>query len=125
MWWCASGRCKFKPEGEEETAIAAVWVTDGIDRCRVGFLQRHMVAYAEQYDGALAQITRVLSADDGDSAEKRLYHKNRGSCYATLISHLPKAKAKIKVKEEKGEGEENDNKPGGGAKRTAACLTLD
>ena len=25
-------------EGKEETAITAIWVTDGIDRCRVGFV---------------------------------------------------------------------------------------
>ena len=109
--------------GGEETAIAVVWVTDGMDRCRVGFLQRHMVPYAEQYDGALAQVTKVLSADDGDTAERRSFHKNRGCCYATIISQLPKAKAKIKVKEEK-EGGEDDNKEGG-KKRTAACITLE
>ena len=118
-------KVQIQAGGGEETAIAAVWVTDGMDRCRVGFLQRHMVPYAARFDGALAQVTRVLSADDGDTAERRLFHKNRGCCYATIISHLPKAKARIKVKEEKWEGEENDNKQGGGAKRTAACLTLD
>ena len=46
-------------EGKEETAIVAIWVTDGIDRCRVGFLPRHMVRHAARYDGALAQVTRV------------------------------------------------------------------
>ncbi len=30
-------------DGREEMAIAAVWVTDGINRCRVGFLKHHMV----------------------------------------------------------------------------------
>ena len=30
-------------ERKEETAIAAIWVTDGIDCCRVGFVPRHMV----------------------------------------------------------------------------------
>ena len=25
-------------DGREETAVAAVWVTDGMERCRVGFL---------------------------------------------------------------------------------------
>jgi hypothetical protein len=30
-------------DGKEEMAIAAVWVTDGINCCRVGFLKRHMV----------------------------------------------------------------------------------
>ena len=47
-------------DGKEETAIAAYWVTDGEDRCCVGFLQSHMVAYASRYDCALAQVTRVL-----------------------------------------------------------------
>ncbi len=30
-------------EGREEIVIAVVWVTDGIDCCRVGFLKHHMV----------------------------------------------------------------------------------
>ncbi len=47
-------------EGREEKAIAAIWVTDGMDRCRVGFLPRHMVKHAAHYDGSLAQVTRVL-----------------------------------------------------------------
>jgi hypothetical protein len=80
-----------------------------------------MVAHAAQYDGALAQITRVLSADDGDTAERRLHHKNRGCCYATIISHLPVPKVKVKVREEK-EGGDNDNKQGGGTKRPAECI---
>ncbi len=28
-------------EGREETAIACIWVMDGVDRCRVGFLMPH------------------------------------------------------------------------------------
>ena len=36
-------------DGKEETAIAAVWVTDGMERCRVGFLQRHLVKHAQRY----------------------------------------------------------------------------
>jgi hypothetical protein len=40
-------------DGKEETAIAAVWVTDGIDRCRVGFLEHHMVRHDAHFDGAL------------------------------------------------------------------------
>ena len=61
----------------EETAIAAVWVTDGIDRCRVGFLKCHMVRHAVRYNGALAQVTRVLSGSC-DSAERCMDHHNRG-----------------------------------------------
>ena len=78
-------------EGKEETAIAAIWVTDGIDRCRVGFVPRHMVRHAPRYDGALAQVTRVFSNDPAtcDSMERRLFHKNKGYCRATIISTLP------------------------------------
>ena len=53
--------CKIQlmVEGKEETAIVAIWVTDGIDCCRVGFVPRHLVRHATRYDGALAQVTRV------------------------------------------------------------------
>ncbi len=30
-------RVQVLVEGGEETAIACIWVTDGVDRCRVGF----------------------------------------------------------------------------------------
>jgi hypothetical protein len=97
-------------EGREETAIAAVWVTDGMDRCRVGFLPRHMVKHAARYDGSLVQVTRVLRADPTccDLAERRVRHHNRGCCLATIISCLPavsRAKGEEKDKDEIGEEE--------------------
>ena len=75
-------------EGQEETAIACYWVSDGIDRCRVGFLMRHMVAHARRYDGALAQVTKVFSADEFqcNREERRLFYSKRGCCQATIIS---------------------------------------
>ena len=78
-------------EGKEETVIAAIWVTDGIDRCRVGFVPRHMVRHAARYDGALAQVTRVFSGDPEtcDSTERRLFFKNKGYCCGAIISTLP------------------------------------
>jgi hypothetical protein len=93
-------------DGREEAAIAAIWVTDGIDRCRVGFLKRHMVQHAVHFDGALAQVTGVFSSDPGscDSAERRMYHHNRGCCLATIISCLPV------VSSVKDDGKDNDNK---------------
>ena len=74
--------------GKEEKAIAAIWVTDGCDRCRVGFLQRHMIPHAAVYDGALAQVTAVLSGDKSkwNTAERAKYHKMKGFCVATIIS---------------------------------------
>jgi hypothetical protein len=86
-------------------AIAAVWVTDGIDRCRVGFLKRHMVHHAAHFNGALVQVTPAFSFDPGscDSAECRMYHHNRGSCLATIVSSLPV------VGSMKEEGKDNDD----------------
>jgi hypothetical protein len=83
-------------EWREETAIAAIWVTDGIDCCHVGFLPRHMVFYATRFDRALAQVTKVLSLDLGhcDMAQRRFYHCNNGCCNATIISCLPEADIK-------------------------------
>ena len=75
-------------EGREETAIAAMWINDGVDRCCVGFLPRHMLAHAARYDGAVAQITRVFSGDPvlSDTAERRAFHKNHGCCLAAIIA---------------------------------------
>jgi hypothetical protein len=41
-------------DGRGEMAIAAIWVTEGINCCRVGFLKHHMVQHAAHFDGALA-----------------------------------------------------------------------
>jgi hypothetical protein len=78
-------------EGKEETAITAIWVTGGIDRCHVGFVPRHMMRHAARYDGALRQVTRVFSSDPEtcDSIERRLFFKNKGYCRASIISTLP------------------------------------
>ena len=83
-------KVQVEVDGKEETAIAAIWVTDGIDRCRVGYLPRHMVAHEKLYDGALAQVTKVMSGDAAffNSVERRLFHKNRGCCMAAIISSI-------------------------------------
>ena len=63
--------------GFEEPAIAAYWVTDGIDRCRVGFLPRHSICHALDFDGRLVQVVDML--DNAESlANRRCSHKNRG-----------------------------------------------
>ena len=83
-------KVQIRVNGKEETAIAAVWVTDGCDRCCVGFLQRHMVPHADVYDRALAQVTSVLLDDKTrcNSSERAMFHKMRGCCRATIISTI-------------------------------------
>lgn len=73
----------------EETAITAYIVSNGIDQCCVGFLQRHFVAHARSFDGVLAQVTEVYSITS-DSPIKRKKCHNKGCCLAALISELQK-----------------------------------
>ena len=82
-------------DGQEETAVSCYWVTDGIDRCRVGFLKRHMVKHAGRFDGALVQVTKVLSADPrvSDSAERKLHHQNMGCALGTIVSAMNEIKS--------------------------------
>ena len=79
--------------GREETAIAAHWVTDGVDRCRVGFLPRCAVKNKDAFDGKLAQITEFLdgSSSAGDRAKS---HRGRGVCRAVLVDESEARKAK-------------------------------
>jgi hypothetical protein len=81
-------KVQIQVEGREETAIAAYWVMDSVNCCRVGFLQRHMVKQAACFDGALAQVTCVFNADPTccDTAERRAFHKNKGCCRAAIIA---------------------------------------
>jgi hypothetical protein len=71
---------KIVVEGQEETAIVAYWVSDGIDRCHVNFLPCPMVKHAMRYNGVLTQVTRVFSADPmcSNSAECHVSQKQRG-----------------------------------------------
>ena len=101
-------RVQLLVQGCEETAIAVVWVTNGVDGCPVDFLKRNMVKHAKCSYGALAQVTKVLSADACycNLAERRLHHHNKGCSFATIIFHLPAVKFNWKLKEE---GNVNNN----------------
>jgi hypothetical protein len=81
----------MKSSGREETgAIAAYLVSDGIDQCRIGFLQRHFVPHARSFDGVLARVTEVYSSINSEIPIKRKKCRhNMGCCLAALISELP------------------------------------
>ena len=69
---------------KEETAIAAYWVTDGVDRCRVGFLPRYCVKHKADFDGKLAQVTKLLW-NSSNKETKSKSHRNRGVITTSLI----------------------------------------
>ena len=68
----------------EETAVAAYWVTDGVDRCLVGFLPRHCVQHRAHYEGRVAQIVEFLSCSES-TLQQRQSHLNKGVCMAAFL----------------------------------------
>jgi hypothetical protein len=65
--------------------VAAFWILDGVDSCRVSYLPRHFIKNADKFDGKLAQITKILAESDSPSC-RRLSHRNRGVCCAAIIT---------------------------------------
>ena len=43
--------------GHEQSAVGVYWVSDGVDRCHVGFLHHHQVKHLNKLEGALCQVT--------------------------------------------------------------------
>ena len=95
---------------KEESAIAVYVVSDGIDGCRVGFLQRHLVKHWKLYDGVLAQVTEVYSKNCTSPTSRRKYYCNKGCCIATIISALPEATvSKLSHQKRSASGDNNDH----------------
>ena len=92
----------------EETAIAVYWVTEGIDRCRVGFLPKHLVMHAGRYDGVLAQVIGVYPAatDHESKYVREKAHKNKGFAEVAIISEMKSAE---KVGTKRGRKSDNDD----------------
>ena len=73
-------------EGKEETAIVAFWVSDGVDRCRVGHLPKFHVKHWKLLEGALAQIIEVYHQESNSPTKRQKCHRNSGCAVAPLIS---------------------------------------
>ena len=73
---------------KEVTAYTVNWVTDGQDRCRVGFLPRSYVAQGTLYNGVLCQVVSVGSYKLDNRNERAKCHHNCGFARAQVISPL-------------------------------------
>jgi hypothetical protein len=80
-------RCQIVVDGKEETAVAAYWIADGIDRCRVGFLQKHLLRQWETYEGRIAQVVDLYNGSESP-AKTRKNARNYGCCEAVLIDTI-------------------------------------
>jgi len=72
----------------EVTAITVNWVTDGVDRCLVGFLPRAYALEGAIYDGVLCRVTGVFLKSDPSRVIREKWYKNKVFARATVISAL-------------------------------------
>ena len=95
-------KCQVYINGYEQSAGGVYWVSDGVDRCLVGFLHRHQIKHLSKLEGALCQVTEVYS-DNSDSPTKHHKHKKNFGCaiVAIVSSNEPnkvgKAKQKLQI----------------------------
>jgi hypothetical protein len=79
-------------DGVEESALAAYWISNGIDRCHaVGFFQCHLVKHWKEYDARIAQVVNFYKDSESETKWKK-NHKNLGCCQAVLINAVCKIK---------------------------------
>ena len=71
---------------QEQSAIAAFWVSDGIDHCCIGYLPKAYVKNWKQYDGALVQVVEVYSGDSDSPMKRQKFHRNHGLAVRVIIS---------------------------------------
>ena len=71
-------------DGRSVLALAAYWISDGIDRCRVGYLPKHLVKNSQEYDGRLIQVTELYQNHSSDTLRKK-NDRNRGVCLCAMI----------------------------------------
>ena len=71
---------------QEENAVAAFWVLDGIDCCHIGNLPKAYVKNWKQYEGALVQVVEVYSGDSDSPMKCQKFHRNHGLAVGVIIS---------------------------------------
>ena len=71
---------------QEQSTIAAFWVSDGIDHCCIGYLPKVYVKNWKQYDGSLVQVVEVYSGDSDSPTKHQKFHRNHGLAMAVIIS---------------------------------------
>ena len=80
---------EFTGRHQNTTILAAIWVTDGMDRCIVGYVDPRALVVRMHLEGRLGQVTDIFSLSS--SATKNRYSMaHKGVCLASLIdNYLP------------------------------------
>ena len=79
-------KCQLYINGHEQSAVGVYWVSDGGDRCLVGFLHRHQVKHLNKLEGALCQVTEVYSDNSESPMKCHKHKKNFGCAIAAIVS---------------------------------------
>lgn len=67
--------------------MAAVWITDGMDRCVVGYVDpRAATAVRERLEGRIGQVTELFSQSPSKT-KNRYSIANKGVCLAALVEN--------------------------------------
>ena len=76
---------KIQIFNNQEEAIAAYRVSDGVDQCRVGFLPCHCIKDAVRYDGVKVHVDEVYSDDYDDITKWEKHYKMKGFAVGKII----------------------------------------
>ena len=77
---------KLVVAGAEEDGIEVRRFEDGVETCRVGFLQHCYVKHSARYDGKVAKVKEIWSVDDDSATKRQMVHRNMGCCLAGVMS---------------------------------------
>ena len=75
---------EFLERGRFKEYIAAVWVTDGADRCILGYLPDKYMGFADVLEGRLAQVVDIFFLS-GCTIKKHYSDAHSGVCLAAII----------------------------------------
>ena len=82
MFWLV----QLDKEGLREDSIEVHRIDQGVETCRVGFLQRTYVPHAERYVNKFAQVREVWLALDVSKTKQYMFHQhNHGCCIAGMM----------------------------------------
>ena len=75
---------EFLERGRFKEYIAAVWVTDGADRCILGYLPDKYMGFADVLEGRLAQVVDIFFLS-GCTIKKEYSDAHSGVCLAAIV----------------------------------------
>ena len=86
MWFFVLRKVQVLIKQQEESAVVAFCVSDGIDRCHIEYLPKVYVKNWQQYEGALVQVVEVYSGDSDSPMKHQKFLRNHGLAVGVIIS---------------------------------------